>query len=460
VASVQDILDQRDLGLAVAWLADPDAEVRWVATSELADPAPFLEGGELLLTTGLGTLDWRSQWSGYVGRLLEAGVVALGLGVGLTHRKPPAALVRACREQGLNLLVVPRETAFVAVSRSAARLIEHREEAQARAALEMQRELTAAASRQDARKAIVERLARLLDGEAGLVTAEGRVLTGSLSLDVRDALDRIRGHGLRGAITSSDAQSAFFLLPVGLRGRPAHYLAAVVPGRPNDGQRGAVTTAVALLSFVADQDRQRRDTRRALATRSLELLTHGEVESAAVVADAAGLGPLPARPQFVRATGPGLDEVLESVEERGLLAAVIDEELWVLAARVPELPGLRVGVGDSHRTAGLALARTSPAAPVVHWDQVVREGAVALVEPEVAASFATSFLGGLDEDQIETLGSFLRHHGSRLQVASELGVHRNTVRNRVEQIEAGLGRSLDDPDTRASAWLALQASQS
>jgi purine catabolism regulator len=457
VASVQDLLDQRDLGLAAAWLADAAAEVRWVATSELPDPAPFLEGGELLLTTGLGTKDWRTQWSAYVTRLLEAGVVALGLGVGLTHRSPPAALVRACREQGLNLLVVPRETAFVAVSRSAARLIERREEAQARAALEIQRELTAAASKPDARKAIVERLAHLLDGEAALLAVDGRVLTGSLSIDVSDALVRIRGHGLRGAITSSDARSAFFLLPVGLRGRPAHYLAAVVRGRPSDGARGAVTTAVALLSFVADQDRQRRDTRRALATRSLELLTHGEVESAGVVADAAGLGPLPVRARFVRATGPALDEVLEALEDRGLLAAVVGEELWAVTSRVPDLPGLRVGVGDTHRTAGLALARTTVATPVVQWDQVVREGAIALVEPTLAAEFSLSFLGGLEPEQVDTLRSFLRHHGSRLQVAEDLGIHRNTVRNRIEQIEAVIGRSLDDPDTRVSAWLALQA---
>jgi purine catabolism regulator len=42
------------LGLTV--LAGADAlgrPVRWVHTSELDDPTPYLEGGELLLTTGL-----------------------------------------------------------------------------------------------------------------------------------------------------------------------------------------------------------------------------------------------------------------------------------------------------------------------------------------------------------------------------------------------------------------------
>ena len=94
--------------------------MRWVATSELDDPTPFLEGGELLLTTGLATAGWRREWEGYAARLAAAGVAALALGVGLTHPKVPAALTRACERAELNLIVVPRATTFVAVSRAAA----------------------------------------------------------------------------------------------------------------------------------------------------------------------------------------------------------------------------------------------------------------------------------------------------------------------------------------------------
>ena len=43
-------------------------------------------------------------------------------------------------------------------------------------------------------------------------------------------------------------------------------------------------------------------------------------------------------------------------------------------------------------------------------------------------------------------------------VAEELGLHRNTVRNRLEAIEAVLPGKLDDPQTRVSAWIALQIS--
>ena len=41
--------------------------------------------------------------------------------------------------------------------------------------------------------------------------------------------------------------------------------------------------------------------------------------------------------------------------------------------------------------------------------------------------------------------------------AEELGVHRNTVRNRLATAERLLGRPLDDAATRMDVWAALQA---
>ena len=65
--------------------------MRWVASSELEDPGPYLEGGELLLTTGMRLApDDGPGATGYVGRLVAAGVVALGFGVGPVHAGTPA----------------------------------------------------------------------------------------------------------------------------------------------------------------------------------------------------------------------------------------------------------------------------------------------------------------------------------------------------------------------------------
>src|SRR5688500_12230179 len=88
----------RSLSLPVL-AGDVSKVVDWVHGTELADPAPFLEGGELLLTTGFNDLG-----EAYVERLVRAGVVGLGFGTGLSHDVVPPALVRAAERAGLGLV--------------------------------------------------------------------------------------------------------------------------------------------------------------------------------------------------------------------------------------------------------------------------------------------------------------------------------------------------------------------
>ena len=58
--TIPDLVSTPELGLRL--LADRpsgDSPITWVHVSELADPTPFLTGGELLLTTGI-TVDARA----------------------------------------------------------------------------------------------------------------------------------------------------------------------------------------------------------------------------------------------------------------------------------------------------------------------------------------------------------------------------------------------------------------
>src|SRR3954453_10703873 len=84
-----------------------DRPVRWVHTSELAEAAYLLKGGELLLTTGLG-IGGRGAGGGggYVAGPAERGVAALALELGWTFPEVPGALVAACREHALPLVVL------------------------------------------------------------------------------------------------------------------------------------------------------------------------------------------------------------------------------------------------------------------------------------------------------------------------------------------------------------------
>src|SRR5690349_10787539 len=100
MATLAHLLADPALGLRPVVDRRRDQTVRWVATSELDDPAPFLEGGEVLLTTGLETAAWSKEWDAYVARLAAVGVVAVGLALGMTHTAVPAELEAACVAHG------------------------------------------------------------------------------------------------------------------------------------------------------------------------------------------------------------------------------------------------------------------------------------------------------------------------------------------------------------------------
>src|SRR4051794_34090888 len=84
------------------------AHVRWVHSSELVDPRPWLKGGEMLLTTGI-QLEGPKVQREYLDRLVDHHIAALGFGTGFRHRRVPAALVKAADQHGFPLFEVPYE---------------------------------------------------------------------------------------------------------------------------------------------------------------------------------------------------------------------------------------------------------------------------------------------------------------------------------------------------------------
>ena len=125
--TVEGLIDELGLKL-VCGQQHGDAHVRWVHATELADPTPWLKGGELLLSTGLALTDAASQRQ-LIERLVEKQIVGLGFGTGFSHRRIPAALVRAARAHEFPLFEVPYELPFIAITeRAFARLLEERYE--------------------------------------------------------------------------------------------------------------------------------------------------------------------------------------------------------------------------------------------------------------------------------------------------------------------------------------------
>jgi purine catabolism regulator len=89
--------------------------VRWVHSTELLDPTPWLRGGELLLTTGLQLTGAKVQRE-FVDLLADHEIAGLGFGTGFVHKKIPAAVLGAARKRDFPLFEVPYELPFIAVT--------------------------------------------------------------------------------------------------------------------------------------------------------------------------------------------------------------------------------------------------------------------------------------------------------------------------------------------------------
>ena len=468
------------------------SRVSWVHTSELADPTPFLEGGELLLTTGLTLSEEPAACRALIGRLRESRVAGLGFGVGLGHEHVPLALLDAAREAGLGLLEVPREIPFIAISKAVSRQLAAEEYAGLQRTADAQRELARAASRPDGLAALVDKLAGLIGAWVVLLDAAGTPLhTSSQAPDRVDAaltpeLDRLRGKAGAAAAGVSLAGEEVTLQTLGTRARG--FLAAGRDDALDRSEQHIVNTAASLLTLALEQRHVVSTARRRLRSGAFELLMRGELTLARQPWHELG-SELPAEPVrvFVLRDTDSTFEMLDELEPAAqrivqppflaeysgdvvaLATADSAGEEWL--AGLPEsssvdvvgisLPCEPAGVADGYRQAAEAarLAGTG----VLSFAELGGSGLLRLISAADARSFAESLLGPLIErdatargDLLASLREWLAQHGQWDPAASALGIHRHTLRNRIRKAEDVLGRSLDAPGLRAELWVALQ----
>ncbi|MGW0423792.1 PucR family transcriptional regulator [Streptomyces sp. NPDC003015] len=93
-----------------------DRPVHWVHITELTDPASFLKGGELVLTTGMPLPEEPAGIRRYVDELAGIGAAALVIELVRRYHRPPDALVHACRARGLPLITLAKDVNFLEVT--------------------------------------------------------------------------------------------------------------------------------------------------------------------------------------------------------------------------------------------------------------------------------------------------------------------------------------------------------
>jgi purine catabolism regulator len=174
--TVRRLAEHRDLGLTlVAGRENADRVISWAHAIELADPTPYLSGGELVMTTGLKMGPTSDEQYEYVARLSAVGVVALAFDTGTNFDRVPDGVLSAGDALGLPILQVPADTPFIAITRA---VIDELTADQLRSVQRVvdQQEVFARATLRDGIAGVVASLSQALSATAVVIGTDGRPL--------------------------------------------------------------------------------------------------------------------------------------------------------------------------------------------------------------------------------------------------------------------------------------------
>ncbi|WP_084125809.1 PucR family transcriptional regulator [Demequina sp. NBRC 110054] len=487
--TIRTLLSRRGLDLRLE--SDPadlppealDREIRWVHSTDLLDPTPFLSEGLVLLTTGTQFADAASddEYDAYVDRLRRRGVLGLGFGTEVVRDGIPAPLSRACRTHGIPLWEVPYKTPFIAVARANAEAVAAAAYARRTWALDAQRAIALAALSRRGTDAVIAELSRRLGAWVGVVDAGGRFLhehpAGRLDADAAERV-RVEAVGLTARRVAAGGSFTVGDTPVTLQtlGHGGGQGVLAVATLLDEHERSVVTTAAAIAGAAGERRADLEHGREVLRAGLLAAIERDDGELARDVAEAAGIY-LPSPPFAVAVAPHPTPRLLTALSQQPTLFVVLwTSELIVLGpasgaeialAAVSEPVGMSVAhsweeYGDALARARIALTRGHTG--LVRFEDSAQLGMLAALGQDDARQLA--------EATLEPLRSHDREHGTALMptlvawmgaecahdaAARTLEVHRHTVRARIELAQRLLGLDLGSVAGRSQAWAALTA---
>jgi hypothetical protein len=444
----------------------------------------------LVLSAGVHLPRQAGEFHTYARRLAALPSAGLGFGAAPIHAQVPPALVAACEEFTLPLLEVPPSIPFIAISEALAAELEAQHLAELRRLNAAQQELVRAAVRPHGVAGVVRGLAAHLGAGVVFASAVGRTVAGAPQPDenaLAQVLARVMdGRGEVGAALHDGDVHMNIQPVVGRERRGALAVARSTALTPLE--RGIVSIGASVLSLIERGVPGEAGLHLASA---LACAVAGEPAAAFEVAVARAFGAQPgqewrvvacALPGAVRG-GVARQRWLERLRA-ALATPLIAEQGDAALAVVPDtaalhvaIPGLAAGgdlvaVSDpcrwpqiaaavQHARQGLALARITGQPGIDPSSARPRLGEA--LDPQAARAFSETLLAPVwlakpqaAAELLATARTWLGQHGSWDATASALGVHRNTVRNRIAVLSGLLGRDLNDPDTRMELWFALR----
>lgn len=503
VVTIDSVLALPGLGLRlVAGAEARHNPVRWVHVSEVEDPTPWLRGGELLLTTGLAIGD-TGRFGPYVRRLAAAGLAGLGFGIEFAHARTPEPLRAAAEEAGLPVIEIGVDTPFMAISEAVSSGLSAERQEELGRVLRVQRTLTRAML-EHGDTALLSELAGALGCWAAHTAPSGAPRdaappeAASRVSPIAADLRRCLAQRQPSAISTVTPDEHVMAHPVGV---PGHIRGFVVIGRPDaftGYDRMVLSVAVSLLAVQAEQEHRAAARDRRTRAGVLRRAFAGELSPSTLAEHAASwrLNPASVRVSVLDVPDGRVHDLVEAVD--ALLssgnpgAAQVDgTRIRVLAAPDADAAltalvtgdrtgdgrprGVRLALGDvvpveraaeSLRHAELAaeVGGTGPR-PVIAFDDLDAFTLLLGRAPGGAlGGFADRLLGAVERhdaaygtDLVRTLRAFLDADGQWTRAASALGVHRHTLRARIDRITELTGQDIASGYTRAGLWLALRA---
>lgn len=492
-----------DLGLAlVAGRENADRPIMWAHAIELADPAPYLFGGELVMTTGLTVGTTGDEQFDYVARLSAAGVAALAFDTGITFPDVPDGIVAAGDAFGMPVLKVPASTPFIAITRAVIDEV-NADEVRSVQRIVDQQETMARQTLRGGIPALMSALSQALSVTAVVLGPDGRVLaTGGpdqerISGFAADHVRKVRRHSGRGPASRVVVDGDGYCTLQSLRATQTvrGYLAVRSAQPLSTRDRLLVANAVSLICIELEKPARVIDAEQRLRTAVTQTLlaTAGGVDPAVlryfgfdpdadiVTLVFSGIGPaLTAETHAQR--------ILDRIDSAYLLCTRDDDLIVVLpaaeAGRAEHIhQGLKAqlerpvdgGVSVPHDfpaiACGLTQARTASRAArggqLSAFGQLGPFGVILGARSPEELDILGGSLDPLEEHDrdmpadspglVATLHAFLSHNGHVENAAAAINIHRHTMRNRLARIGELLDRDLQSADVRAELWIAIKA---
>lgn len=486
--------------------AQTSRPVRWVHISELEDPTPWLKGGELILTTGMGLGASPARQRAYVTRLVDTKVAGLGFGLGFGHDKVPKALVTEARKHDLPLFEVPYPVPFIAITEAVfTRLVAEQYDTLQRA-VDAEHVLTRALLEGKGLEGVAASLAHVIHGWALLLDLHGMPLAATgrpASLRQERVWAEIRSSRPEGgsfSLTLVDRGHHVWVQPVGAAGRVEAFLAVGKPEQPSHFDRIVAGHALSLFAIELAKTRAVADAQRRLQGDFFDRLAAGDLSEVEATRGLARFGferdagvqvvaiepleddldpdqlSLVATDQlsrvgdgFLVSAHPGGIHVLlpadpsrDLADLAKLVGAKLDRELRAGSGS----PAAPTEAGRSLREARYALqvCRLEGWATAGFEDLGTYRLLLSMADPDALRAFADAMLAPLDTydaehsgELLSSLQAFLQHNARWETAAAQLYVHRHTLRYRMRKVEELTGRDLASSFDRMEFWLALRA---